>query len=63
MKNLKKIAIGFTLLLALSFSVNAQDTTSTFDRQQAQNNQGNIDTKPGKSKMMLRGYYLSLIHI
>ena len=44
-------------MLALSFSVNAQDTTSTFDRQQAQNNQGNIDTKPGKSKMMLRGYY------
>lgn len=57
MRNIKKIAIGFTLLLALSFSVNAQDTTSTFDRQVAQNNSGNIDTKPGKSKMMLRGYY------
>tara|TARA_R110001592_G_scaffold103889_4_gene292452 strand:- start:232 stop:1491 length:1260 start_codon:yes stop_codon:yes gene_type:complete len=57
MKNLKKIAIGFTLLLVLPFTVNAQDTTSTFDRQAAQNNPTNYDSKPGKSKMMLRGYY------
>lgn len=56
---MKKITIGCTLLLALSFSVNAQDTTSTLDRQQAQNNQGNIDSKPGKSKMMINGYYHS----
>jgi len=58
MENFKKIAIGgFSLIMALSFSVNAQDTTSTFDRQAEQNNPSNIDMKPGKSKMMLRGYY------
>ena len=58
MKNLRKIALGsIPLLLAVSLSVNAQDTTSTFDRQAAQNGKSNIDTKPGKSKFMMRGYY------
>jgi hypothetical protein len=60
MKNLRKIVLGsIPLLLTVSLSVNAQDTTSTFDRQAQQNGQSNIDTKPGKSKMMLRGYYHS----
>lgn len=58
MKNLRKIVLGsIPLLLTVSLSVNAQDTTSTFDRQAQQNGQSNIDTKPGKSKFMMRGYY------
>lgn len=58
MKNLRKIALGsIPLLLAVSLSVNAQDTTSTFDRQAEQNELSNVDTKPGKSKFMMRGYY------
>jgi hypothetical protein len=58
MKKLGKIVSGsIPLLLAVSLSVNAQDTTSTYDRQAGQNNPSNIDTKPGKSKFMMRGYY------
>ena len=58
MKNLRKIALGsIPLLLAVSLSVNAQDTTSTFDRQAEQNGKSNYDAKPGKSKFMMRGYY------
>ncbi len=52
MKNL------FLTIIALfaSFSMAAQDTLSTFQRQSAQNS---TDTKPGQSKFMLRGYYHS----
>ena len=61
MKKGRKIIAFCTisLLLTASLSVDAQDTTSTFDRQAEQNNLSNIDSKPGKSKMMIRGYYHS----
>jgi hypothetical protein len=57
MKNLKKTIVGIILLQLLSFTVNAQDTTSTLERQQAQNNPSQDDNKPGKSKFSMKGYY------
>lgn len=44
------------LALVLCFGVKGQDTSSTFQRQAAQNY---MSVKPGKSKFMMRGYYHS----
>lgn len=58
MKKLRKIALGsMTLFLAVSLSVNAQDTlNTTLGRQAAQNFNS---FKPGKSKFMLRGFFFT----
>jgi len=51
---MKRIVLLFVILF--SFELSAQDTSSTLDRQSAENT---VDLKPGKSIFMLRGFYHS----
>lgn len=49
-------SVTILLIIITSFTLNAQDTLSTYDLQSSQNN---TSLKPGKSKFMMRGYYHS----